>query len=57
MGISILEQKMRLEMRLSAIEFLLCKLTASILVAGGKSGAELKVWRSELIADFDFSHR
>ncbi len=36
------------EMRLSAIEFLLCKLTATILVAGGKTENELNAWRLEM---------
>jgi len=36
------------EMRLSAIEFLLCKLTATIVVASSKTERELDLWRTEM---------
>jgi hypothetical protein len=42
------EKAIKLEMRLSAIEFLLCKLTATILVAGRKTEDELQKWREDM---------
>jgi hypothetical protein len=40
------EAAIKLEMRFSAIEFLLCKFMATFLVASGKTEKELEVWRN-----------
>jgi len=42
------EKAIRLEMRLSAIEFLLCKFVATFLVVGQKTERELEVWRKNM---------
>jgi hypothetical protein len=46
--VSEIEKIIRKEMRFSAIEFLLCKLTAATLVASGKTEDDLQSWRSEM---------
>jgi hypothetical protein len=43
-----IEEIIRLEMRLSAIEFLLCRLTAATLIASGKTERDLESWRAEM---------
>lgn len=39
---------LKLEMRLTAIEFMVCRITAVSLVASGKTVKDLQKWRAEL---------